>query len=88
MKIARVIGTVVSTVKHESHDGLKMLLCRPEDLSGNPEGPAVIAADLVQAGVGDRVLLMTDGSSSRTLLNNEGAAVRLTVCAIVDHVDL
>ena len=86
MRLATVIGTLVSTVKHPSHDGWKTLVCRLETPEGEPEGRILVAADLVQAGVGDRVLLMCDGSSSRTLVGNDMAPIRITICGIVDHV--
>jgi ethanolamine utilization protein EutN len=86
MKLATVIGTLVSTIKHPAHAGWKLLVCRLERPDGSPEGGILVAADLVQAGVGDRVLLMTDGSSSRTLVGNDMAPIRITVCGIVDSV--
>jgi microcompartment protein CcmK/EutM len=54
MLIARVIGDVVATRKHPSHEGLKVLLVQPLNLDGSDRGDAVIAVDSVDAGAGDR----------------------------------
>ena len=86
MRIATVIGTLTSTIKHPAHEGWKLLVCRLERPDGTPEGGILVAADLVQAGVGDRVLLMCDGSSSRNLVGNDMAPIRITVCGIIDDV--
>jgi len=61
MLIARVIGELVATQKHASHEGRKLLLVQPLNLDGSSRGDAVVALDSVDAGVGDRVLLATDG---------------------------
>jgi uncharacterized membrane protein YeaQ/YmgE (transglycosylase-associated protein family) len=45
MQIARVIGTVVATRKHPSHEGLKLLLVQPLNLDGSDRGDAVVAVD-------------------------------------------
>ena len=58
MLIARVIGEVVATQKHSSHEGRKALLVQPLNLDGTDRGDAVVALDAVDAGVGDRVLLV------------------------------
>ena len=66
MLIARVIGEIVATQKHLSHEGRKILLVQPLNLDGSNRGDAVVALDAVDAGVGDRVLLVTEGFSAMT----------------------
>ena len=61
MLIARVIGEVVATQKHASHEGRKILVVQPLNLDGSDRGDAVLALDAVDAGVGDKVLLVTEG---------------------------
>ena len=88
MQIARVIGTVVSTQKHEKFEGAKLLLVQPEDVNGAPRGAAVLAIDSVDAGVGDRVLLIQDGRSAQLILGKGVAAVDAAVIGVVDAVEL
>ena len=53
MRLARVRGNVVSTIKHPTYDGRTLLLCQPVTPSGEARGEQVVAVDHVQAGVGD-----------------------------------
>ena len=64
MKLARVAGTVVSTIQVSALDGRKLLLCDLLRLDGTPDGTTVIAVDTVQAGEGEIVLLLDEGGSS------------------------
>ena len=66
MLIARVLGEVVATHKHVSHEGCKLLMVQPLNLDGSDRGDAVVAVDAVDAGAGDRVLLVTEGFSAMT----------------------
>lgn len=87
MKICRVIGTVVATVHQHDFDALKLLLCQPLDARGRPKGGTMIAADRVQAGVGDLVLVLSEGNGCRQLW---GVALEAPLCirsAIVGIID-
>jgi len=53
MQIARVIGTVVSTVKNETLHGRKMLIVQTLDADLNDKGKPMVALDAVGAGVGE-----------------------------------
>lgn len=88
MRLGRVTGTVVATIKHEALQGRKLLTVQPEDPHGQPVGEMVIAIDQVQAGPGDRVLLLEEGNSSRQILNYENAPIRCLIVGIIDHVEL
>jgi len=55
MQIARVIGTVVSTVKNESLQGRKIMLVQTLDADLKERGKPMIALDAVGAGVGELV---------------------------------
>lgn len=88
MRIARVIGTVVTPVQHEFFDGQKLLLVRPESPTGDPIGATVVAIDRAQAGEGDRVLLMQEGSSARTILERDDAPARAVVVGIIDNIEM
>jgi microcompartment protein CcmK/EutM len=86
--IARVVGTLVSTQKNEKLEGTKLLLVQPLDLAGEPRGGAVLAFDGVDAGVGDRVLLVQEGKAAQLVLDRGVAAVDAAVVGVVDTVSL
>jgi ethanolamine utilization protein EutN len=86
MTLGKVTGTVVSTMKIPDLRGQKLLLVQPLDVYGGPKGKAVIACDTVQAGIGDMVMLIDEGNSSRQILEAPKAAVRTTIFAIVDEI--
>lgn len=88
MLLARVVGNVVATQKNEKLEGSKLLLVQPVDVDGAPRGAAVLAIDSVDAGVGDRVLLIQDGRSAQLVLGKGVAAVDAAVIGVVDHVEL
>jgi microcompartment protein CcmK/EutM len=83
------MGNVVSTEKHPHYRGYKILVVQPVDPEGKPKGRSFLALDGVQAGVGDRVLVVDEGGSARAVLGDELAVtVRTVVCGIVDRVDI
>src|SRR2546423_4901603 len=79
MLIARVIGELVATQKHASHEGRKLLLVQPLNLDGSDRGDAVIALDSVDAGAGDRVLLVTEGFSAMTSVGRPQSPIDMAV---------
>jgi microcompartment protein CcmK/EutM len=88
MLLARVVGNVVATQKNAKLEGTKLLLVQPEDVNGAPRGAAVLAIDSVDAGEGDRVLLIQDGRSAQLILGKGVAAVDAAVIGVVDAVEL
>lgn len=89
MILAHVLGNVVSTEKHPQYRGYKILIVQPIDPAGKPAGRSFLALDGVQAGVGDKVLVVDEGGSARSVLGDEGAVtVRTVACGIVDRVDV
>jgi len=86
--IARVIGEVIATQKHASHRGRKALLVQPVNLDGSDRGDAVIALDAVDAGVGDRVLLVNEGFSAMTGVGRPQSPIDMAVVGVVDEIDL
>jgi ethanolamine utilization protein EutN len=88
MVVGRVLGSVVATQKNAKLEGTKLLLVQPLDLEGAPRGAAVLAIDGVDAGVGDRVLLVQDGRAAQLVLDKGVSAVDAAVVGVVDTVDL
>ena len=88
MLIARVIGDLVATRKHESHEGRKILIVQPLNLDGTDRGNAVVALDSVDAGIGDKVLLATEGFSAMTSVGRPNSPIDMAVIGIIDQIDL
>ena len=88
MLIGRVIGDVVATQKSPSHEGRKILVVQPLNLDGSDRGEAVLALDAVGAGVGERVLIVTEGFGAMTAVGRTNAPIDLAVVGIIDSVDL
>lgn len=88
MILARVIGTVVSTVKHPDYKGLKLYVVQPVDPSGRPTDPSFLAVDNAQSGVGDTVLVMQEGNGVRQIFKKKILPIRSLIVGVVDAVDV
>lgn len=88
MRIAKVTGTVTSTIHHPVRDGKRLLVCEYLDQDLKPAGGYTLAIPSVDAGVGQTVLVLDEGNSARQILADDTAPVRAMVVGIVDAVDL
>ncbi len=88
MILGRVTGVAVATHKHFKLEGRKLLLVQPLDLEGEPRGVAVLAVDGVDAGEGDRVLVVQEGKSASMISERAESPLDTAVVAVVDAVDL
>lgn len=86
MFLGRVIGTVWATRKDERLDGLKLQIVREVDLDLKPTSKFVIAADVVQAGMGEIVLVST-GSAARQSPLVEKRPVDAVIMAVIDNLE-
>jgi ethanolamine utilization protein EutN len=87
MQIARVLGPLVSTQKHGTLHGAKLLLVQPLDASGAARGPARLAVDAVGAGEGEKVLVVIEGRAAGQAVRRRAAPVDTAIVGIVDRVD-
>lgn len=87
MLLARVIGHVVATQKHEAFVGSKLMLVQPTTIDDVPRGQALLAVDGVGAGVHERVLIVLEGRSAGEAIGRKGAPVDAAIVGIVDRVD-
>jgi ethanolamine utilization protein EutN len=85
MQLARVVGTAHSTIKHPSLAGQTLLVVQPQLVDGQPDGEPLLAVDTVGAGVGETVMITSDGRGAREHLKVEASPVRWTTIAIQDE---
>ena len=88
MLIGRVIGNIVATQKAPSHVGRKILVVQPLNLDGSDRGDAVLALDAVDAGIGERVLVVTEGFCAMTAVERPNSPIDMAVVGVIDSVDL
>lgn len=89
MIIAKVIGNVVSTIKEKGYESKKIMIVQPVDYNGKVNGKSFLAIDAIQAGIGDTVLILEEGSSAREVINEpESMTVKCVIAGIVDEVSV
>jgi microcompartment protein CcmK/EutM len=89
MYIGRVTGTVVATIKNELFERHKLLVVDKLDLTGQATSKYDIALDMVQAGLGDLVLVLDEGNSARQVVDREPrGAIRAVIVGFVDEVEI
>ncbi len=89
MILAKVIGSIVSTIKDPHFEGQKLLIVK----SISPDGEFLkesgfLAIDKASAGVGDTVLINREGSGARLLLDDDGIPVQSVIVGIVDKIEV
>ena len=83
MITATLIDHIWSTRKAESLNGLKLM--QAEIIGGGIDsGKKIIVADIISAGIGDRVIVAT-GSSARRMLGDDTIPVDAVVVGIIDE---
>jgi microcompartment protein CcmK/EutM len=89
MILGRVTGEVVASQKHPTHEGRKILVVQPISPDGaDLASPTLLALDAVDAGVGDRVLVVQEGFSAMSAAGRKRAPIDMTILAVVDSVDM
>lgn len=81
MVTARLIDNIWATRKAEPLNGLKFMLA--EVIGGARDGERMVVADIISAGIGDRVIITT-GTSARRMLGNDEIPVDAAVIGIID----
>ncbi|NWF99431.1 MAG: EutN/CcmL family microcompartment protein [Thermoanaerobaculaceae bacterium] len=87
MILGRVIGTITSTINHPFYEAKKLLIVEKTDAGGEPLADYLIAVDVVDAGVGERVLVLDEGNGGRQIFAAPDAPIRSVVVGIIDGVD-
>jgi ethanolamine utilization protein EutN len=86
MQLARVVGHAVSTVKHPSMTGWKLLVVQPLAADDKADGEPLLAIDSLGANSGARVMICNDGKGARELVGSPNSPVRWFVMGICDGV--
>ena len=85
MQLATVIGHATSTIKHQSLIGWRLLIVQPLNNARKPEADPLIAIDKLGSGIGQMVVLNSDGKAARALIGNPKSPARWFVIGIVDE---
>ncbi|MFQ5429133.1 MAG: EutN/CcmL family microcompartment protein [Phycisphaerae bacterium] len=84
MLLGIVRGSIVSTINHPFYDNRRLLMVDRTDANWRPSGTYLIAIDTVDAGMGDRVLVLDEGNGARQVLDDPSGPVRSVIVGIVD----
>jgi len=87
MKLGRVTGRVVSTIKVESFEGIKLMLVQPLDEKLQKTGDPIVAFDTIQAGVGDLIYYETSKEAGRVLVTTMNPC-DAAIMGIVDNISV
>jgi microcompartment protein CcmK/EutM len=87
VKLAKVVGTVVSTIKAPIFEERALLLVDLLEPDGRPGSGYLIAVDTVGAGAGETVLVIDEGSSARQIVGAPYGPLRTVIVGIVDAVE-
>jgi len=88
MILGRVTGEVVATRKHPAHERRKILVVQPIHPDGSDRGEAVLALDGVDAGVGDRVLVVQEGYAAMAAVNRPNSPIDMSIVGVVDSIEV
>ena len=84
MLLARIEGQATSTVKHTSMRACKLLMALELDRTGRPGGDPLLIIDKLGAGIGDTVMISSDGKGVAERLGDEKTPVRWFTLGLVD----
>jgi carbon dioxide concentrating mechanism protein CcmL len=87
MRIAKVVGVTIATIKDEKLKGRKLLVVRETDETGEVFGKPMVAVDTLDAGVGDLVLI-AQGSSARQTSLTDASPVDAVIMAVIDSLEV
>lgn len=85
MLIGQVVGHATATVKHWSMEGWKLLVVQPLESGGRPDGDPILVVDRLGAGIGETVMVSSDGQGTRELIGHKNTPIRWSVLGIVDE---
>ncbi len=88
MLFGRVKGTAICTIKYPGTDGLKLLVVQPLNKKLEPIGILQVAADVVQAGVGDLCVMVRSREAALAMPEIKFVPIDLALVGIVDELEV
>ena len=85
MQLGRVVGHAVSTVKHPSLHGWRLLLVQMLTADRREDGEPLLAIDKLGAGTGSLVIVSNDGAGARQMVGAKNSPVRWMVLGMCDR---
>ena len=87
MRCCRVVAPMWAAAKHPAFAGRPLFVVQPLDENGKDAGTSFVAIDHVQAGIGDKVIVLTEGNGVRQILQmGDTVPIRSMIVGIVDQV--
>ncbi len=86
MILGIVTGSITSTINHRFYDNRKLLIVDKTDPQFRPTGQYVICIDAVDAGIGQRVLVLDEGNGARQVTDWPNGSIRSVIVGIIDEV--
>lgn len=84
MQIATIVGQAVTTIKHPSLTGWRLLVAQPRTAAGTADGEPLLVIDHLGAAQGQRVLICNDGAGAREMVGDKSSPVRWFVLGLCD----
>jgi ethanolamine utilization protein EutN len=85
MQLARVVGHAVSTVKHPSLQGWRLLLVQPLTPDEKEDGEPLLAIDSLGANPSSLVIVSNDGAAARAMVGSKNSPARWFVLGMRDR---
>ena len=88
MRFGRVVGNVVSTIKNEKLNSIKLTIVEPLDPAGNIIGNNEIVGDFLGAAVGNLIIWIEDGDTISGAMGIKNIPLRGSIVGIIDKIDM
>ncbi len=88
MLFGRVKGTAICTIKYTGTEGLKLLVVQPLNKKLEPIGALQVAADVVQAGVGDLCVMVRSREAALAMPDIKFVPIDLALVGLVDELEV
>ncbi len=84
MRLAEIKGNVTATVRHSCFNGQRLLIAQPVNEDGAEAGSPQVVLDPFGAGIGQRVMMTSDGKEAREYVGCMNSPARWIIMGIVD----
>ena len=88
MLFGRVKGSAVCTIKYPGTEGLKLLIVQPLNKKLEPLGALQVAADVVDAGIGDLCVMVRSREAALAMPITKFVPIDLALVGIVDELEV